>query len=236
MTEFECFKIQLKNMIKEELEGKRQFKKCDFNNLSDVQKSTHNELLKQLNLYANLQKVLVNTNSQLTALYQKQYKQSIKTINEIIIDNLSLRNTSYLHILSNHSDEVDLKTVREIEALPFLAKIKKLNIPLDETINFEKKTNHQVTPDATQIIKRLKRFDLYLQSFSASKELKEKVFSNYIKKQTDQLQKVSMFFSSHQATDELMACFNSYFIEKEKFTLELSIEKTQTSPNKKIKL
>ena len=177
MTEFECFKIQLKNMIKEELEGKRQFKKCDFNNLSDVQKSTHNELLKQLNLYANLQKVLVNTNSQLTALYQKQYKQSIKTINEIIIDNLSLRNTSYLHILSNHSDEVDLKTVREIEALPFLAKIKKLNIPLDETINFEKKTNHQVTPDATQIIKRLKRFDLYLQSFSASKELKEKVFS-----------------------------------------------------------
>lgn len=223
MTELEFFKKELKELIQKELNGKNHFKRSDYNHLTVAQNKKHTMLLQELKLCSKIKaspKFLLESN-------QIKYMASVNKINKLLLANLFTFESTFR---SEKSESY------QIEILPFLIKVKKLNLPLE--LKLIQKIENKYLTSQEKAEQSCQRLDIFLHSYdSIDKATKEKLLNGYIKKCKAYTEQTMSNVSKQKSRNELEALevVNGYFNLKEKKHLEqmLTDETTEKNKNKR---
>jgi hypothetical protein len=221
MTEFEYFKEDIKNLIKKLSSTPYYIRSYNVSKVNDKQHSKHQSLITNLKLVDKI-KTKYNANKTNESL-KDQLVLLEKKINRIVINNLFPDEANLL-----------LNIETKLQIIPFLIKIKKLEIPIDFTINFEEKLQSENFPQ--QIVIELEKIDLFAQTFLCSENEKEKLLNNYINNYMLKVKNAESWMNNSNYTDEVRNIISNYKIEKEKKKLDRLITEIQPSQNQKLKL
>ena len=141
-------------------------------------------------------------------MHTQSHKKNVKKINQLILNNL----------------------FKQIDVLPFLVKIKKLNIPLKVNHNLMRSLCLNFPPETQTVYKRIRQVDLFLQAFHSTK--KEELFHMYLSNYKISLKNSYLLKEIISISLQELNEFQSYI---EKRRLEFIIE-NQNASKVKLKL
>jgi hypothetical protein len=144
-----------------------------------------------------------------TSIHTETYKKLTKKINLLVMNSLFTN---------------DDKT-----AIAYLIKIKKLGIPLRVRKDFMSKLNNFNSRTQNDIVKILKKTDLFLQAFSFDYKQKEELLNQYIARQQKEIKDA---YLPKEIRDIKLELLEQYHFHREKRKLELLINDDDLSKTK----